>query len=252
MKYEISQQQYVDFLNNLSSSNATDRFPNSLTSRNGISVGTGSSLGIYSTSSPSVACNFLSWADLAAYLDWSGLRPMTELEFEKICRGTSLPIVGEYAWGNTAYTSATGFVNGGLPNESVLNAGANVCLTGTTGPLRVGIFAGTNTTRAQAGATFYGAMEYSGNIYERAISLSIAEGRLFTGIHGDGTISATGLADVLNWPANTTGNGVGIKGGAWIDVFPANLGVSERQFMLVTAHSGRLRITGGRGVRTAP
>ena len=32
------------------------------------------------------ACNFLNWNDLAAYLQWAALRPMTELEFEKICR----------------------------------------------------------------------------------------------------------------------------------------------------------------------
>ena len=39
--------------------------------------------------------------NLCTYLDWAGLRPMTELEYEKICRGPSAPVAGEYAWGST-------------------------------------------------------------------------------------------------------------------------------------------------------
>jgi formylglycine-generating enzyme required for sulfatase activity len=42
--------------------------------------------------------NILSWFDVAAYLDWAALRPMTELEFEKVCRGPENRIAGEYAW----------------------------------------------------------------------------------------------------------------------------------------------------------
>ena len=51
------------------------------------------------TDGQNLPCNFLSWMDLAAYLDWAALRPMTELEFEKICRGPNPPIAGEYVWG---------------------------------------------------------------------------------------------------------------------------------------------------------
>ncbi|MDI9573694.1 MAG: SUMF1/EgtB/PvdO family nonheme iron enzyme, partial [Bacteroidota bacterium] len=82
-KYEISQQQYVDFLNTLTSAQASTRYPNATTNRHAITV----SGGVYSTTNPYVACNFLSWMDGAAYSDWAGLRPMTELEFEKACRG---------------------------------------------------------------------------------------------------------------------------------------------------------------------
>ena len=194
----------------------------------------------------------MSWADFSAYLDWSGLRPMTEMEFEKACRGTSLPVSSEYAWGSTAITSATGFINGGLANEAVVNAGANSCIGGlTSGPLRVGIFAGTNTTRSQAGATFYGAMEFSGNVWERAISLLSSEGRLFTGLHGDGTLNSVGEANVLSWPANLTGIGQGLKGGAWIDGGLINLGISDRGFVL-QPYAERFRNVGGRGGRSAP
>ena len=76
-----------------------------------------------------MACNWLSWADVAAYLDWSGLRPMTELEFEKACRGPNAPVAGEYAWGsNAGLVQATSIVNGGLSNEVPGNTDANcVC-----------------------------------------------------------------------------------------------------------------------------
>jgi len=248
MKYEISQQQYVDFLNALSASNATTRFPNSLVSRNGIIV----TAGLYSTTNPAVACNFLSWTDFSAYLDWSGLRPMTEMEFEKACRGTSLPVLSEHAWGSAVLTTATGFINGGLANEAVVNAGANSCLGGlTSGPLRVGIFAGNNTTRVLAGSTFYGAMEFSGNLWEMAVTLSSVEGRSYTGFHGDGTLNILGEANVLNWPVSATGLGAGIKGSAWIDGSAVNSGVSDRAFVLQT-NIPRARSIGGRGVRTAP
>ncbi len=45
--------------------------------------------------------------DLAAFLDWDALRPMTELEFEKMSRGPLLPNAGEYIWGNQTITAAT-------------------------------------------------------------------------------------------------------------------------------------------------
>lgn len=47
-----------------------------------------------------VAISFISWYDLLAYADFAGLRPMTELEYEKACRGVLYPVANEYAWGN--------------------------------------------------------------------------------------------------------------------------------------------------------
>jgi hypothetical protein len=250
MKYEISQQQYVDFLNNISTASATARNTANISARNTISA----TAGVYSTTNPSVACNFLGWSDFAAYLDWSGLRPMTELEFEKICRGTLPSIASEYAWGTATITAATGISNSGLSNESASNLGANANYGGTAsninGPLRVGIFAGTNTTRSQAGATYYGAMEFSGNLWERVISMGAAEGRAYSGLHGDGEISAAGEANVTNWPASSTGVGGGIKGGSWGDPI-ANLQISDRS-SASTSFPLRYSTTGGRGIRTAP
>ncbi len=95
MKYEISQDQYKDFLNCLTGTQAATRNPGASTFRYSI---TGSHPN-FSTSKPFVACNFLSWKDGAAYADWAGLRPMTELEFEKACRGNLTPVADEFALG---------------------------------------------------------------------------------------------------------------------------------------------------------
>ena len=84
MKYEISQQGYVDFLNSLSQIQANNRKYTGTTYRYAI---TGTTPGSFHTTNPYVACNYLNWADLAAYFDWSGLRPITELEFENPAGG---------------------------------------------------------------------------------------------------------------------------------------------------------------------
>jgi len=63
MKYELSQQGYVDFLNSLTQAQANARKYNGTTYRYAI---TGNSPGTYSTANPYVACNNLNWADLAA------------------------------------------------------------------------------------------------------------------------------------------------------------------------------------------
>jgi formylglycine-generating enzyme required for sulfatase activity len=176
----------------------------------------------YATTNPFVACNYLSWMDGAAYSDWSGLRPMTELEFEKACRGTATPVANEYAWGNTTATAATGISNGGLANETPSNSGANAVYgnSGTGGPLRVGTFANGSSTRAQSGASYYGIMELSGNLWERPVTVGNATGRAFTGVHGDGALST-------QWPRQRNGlagpysdevtgaTGSGFRGGGW-------------------------------------
>ena len=43
----------------------------------------------------SCAAYYLSWTDLAAYLDWACLSPMTEIQFEKACRGAESPFLSE-------------------------------------------------------------------------------------------------------------------------------------------------------------
>ncbi|MFZ4060362.1 MAG: SUMF1/EgtB/PvdO family nonheme iron enzyme [Bacteroidia bacterium] len=205
-----------------------------------------------------IAMSQLNWMDGCAYMDWAGLRPMTELEFEKACRGDQAPLANEYAWGSTSITGATGISNGGSNNETFSNAGANCSYNnsgGVQGPLRVGAFAGGATTRAQAGASYYGIMEMSGNVWERAVTVGNANGRGFTGIHGNGRLSAAGHANQTSWPglsgSEVTGaSGSGWRSGDWYhDASYAR--VSDRTVAAYT-YSFRYSLDGFRGVRVFP
>ncbi|MFA7361585.1 MAG: SUMF1/EgtB/PvdO family nonheme iron enzyme [Candidatus Kapaibacterium sp.] len=256
MKYEITQQEYVDFLNCLTSSQDTARYSfASAGNRYGVTYSSGG----YSTSYPYVACNFINWNDVAAFLDWSGLRPMTELEFEKACRGTLPPVPNEYAWGNTDLAAGPYTLeNIGTSMESVLSAysptSGNAAIQQTiaaniNGPVRVGIFAGhsLNWNRITSGATYYGIMEMSGNLEERCVTVGNPTGRAFNGLHGNGLLSTTGYANVTNWP-NSAALGAGFRGGIYRGT-TVRARVSYRYYAGMR-HPDRLDYIGGRGVRS--
>ena len=205
-----------------------------------------------------IAMSQLNWMDGCAYVDWAGLRPMTELEYEKACRGDQAPLANEYAWGSTSITGATGISNGGANNETFSNAGANCAYNnsgGVQGPLRVGAFAGGATTREQAGASYYGIMEMSGNLWERAVTIGNADGRGFTGVHGNGRLSSGGHANETSWPGLSSGevtgaSGSGFRGGDWSpDASVAR--VSDRNYAAAT-NTFRYSNSGFRGVRVFP
>jgi hypothetical protein len=74
----------------------------------------------YSASAPDERCPWLSWADCAAYAAWAGLRPMTELEYEKAIRGPQDPVpndAGVSYWG-------VANVNHGAIYERLVTAGS--------------------------------------------------------------------------------------------------------------------------------
>ena len=250
MKYQVTQGQYVDFLNTLSQAQADTRLHTGSSNRHAI---TGSGVGSYATSLPFVAMNYMSWADGAAFADWAGLRPLTELEFEKVARGPLAPVVNEYAWGSTSMTQATGLANAGTVSETPTPSGANANYwevdNAIQGPVRVGSFAGAGRSRRDAGAGFYGALELSGNLWERPVTVANAEGRAFAGTHGDGALDASGNANVLSWPGPGA-IGSGFRGGGWhaSDVI---LRVSDRIFAADT-DTVRYGDVGWRGARTAP
>jgi hypothetical protein len=279
MKYEITQDQYVAFLNTVDSTQAARLdISNAYSVRNGISQWTVDhplKPGEYSTTNPYVPAN-TSVADLFAYLDWAALRPMTELEFEKACRGPVAPVPNEFAWGTPdilGYNSTTGtrtaarykLSNAGTANEFVdtnYSVAAGNAIWENTSPLnpyyyitRAGAFAGSpsNTGRITAGATYYGIMEMTGNLVEQLVTMGYPEGRVFTSQPGDGILAATGFSNE-NWPGQPTyWQGSGFKGGYYATLSPFDLMVSDRSgaadnFYFFGARAG----TGGRGVRTAP
>ncbi|MBU3744702.1 MAG: hypothetical protein FGM61_09200, partial [Sediminibacterium sp.] len=193
-----------------------------------------------------IACNYLSWDDVAAFLDWAALRPMTELEYEKAARGTVTPVSNECAWGSSSFTAVGSITSGATESEVSGTAGANVTGSGAygTGPVRVGMYANGSTNRTTAGASYYGVMELSGNVWEQVVGIGNSNCRSFTGAIGNGAVDASGNADVGNWP--TAGN-IGLRGGSYSSS-STSLRVSDRSSMSAGG-SSRLSDLGGRGVR---
>jgi formylglycine-generating enzyme required for sulfatase activity len=300
MKYEITQQQYVDFLNSLNRSqqnartgtalqsgltSVTQRYVMSATAtpsaRNGIACSStvpastpitfqcdlnGNGIGGEANDGLWTACNHLSWSDVAAYLDWSGLRPLTELEYEKACRGPVAPpspVIADLPWGpQTVSSAAYTLVNAGTANEQIAtnysttvgNALYTITSTILAGPARVGIFAGNtqNSGRVTAGASLYGIMELAGNVNERTVTVGNTLGRAYTGLHGNGQLNASGTYDVANWPS-ALGEGAGQRGGSWesqgLNMLSSDRITATQFYPFLTT---RLSNDGGRGVRTAP
>jgi hypothetical protein len=308
MKYEIVQAAYRDFLNTLTYDQQFTRTSVAPTSATGTSALSGGSFRNYlevktpgvSNTTPAVygcdasgnnvfdeagdgewiACNFLAWVDVAAYLDWSGLAPMSELQYERICRGNSSAggnpaVLGEFAWGtNTIFSSPYSLTGGGTASELASNASIAVgnaayITTSSAGPLRNGIFATALSNRITSGSSFYGVMEMSGNMPEYCIMLGSQAGRSCRLVpNGNGVLSALGNAQLsvggtgfwpgmegnLNLAATTTcsgtcevtsSGGIRFRGGAIGD--PASsLSISDRGTTFTpTARSSN---RGGRGV----
>ena len=166
MKYEISQEQYMQFLNTLSrsnqnyriatnitpatsnvsnvyvmSNNASRQYRNAIVCEPIIPVGgepiefkmdyNGNRVYNEADDGAAIACNYLSVHDVMAYLDWAALRPLTDFEFEKMARG---PYIGSYgysfqkAWGTADITEVTGITNPGTATEAPSNSGEGICV----------------------------------------------------------------------------------------------------------------------------
>jgi hypothetical protein len=248
---------------------------------------------VYESATPHVACRCMRWSDCAAYAAWAGLRPMTELEYEKACRGPLRPVPDEYAWGTAGLAGAAdhkspkeaplgardGYAlqNPGKPDECAVWKGDNgpdasrgnavwdgavrrVSKGGTPandaikGPVRAAIFATPDSGRPAAGASYWGILELSGNLWERVVNVGQASGRRFAGKHGE-------------WPVpvgpEQWGAGFGCRGGS-VNAWPGKndtqaLRVSNREMASHTSavarewtmgHSGNKHM-GFRCVRTA-
>lgn len=217
MKYEMSQRQYADFLNTLNPNQASNRYDKANVNKYGYTILDRN--GEYSTAHPDRACGFITPADGCAYADWSGLRPMTELEFEKICRGSGRPAVsGEFAWGTTKSKNAVSVNGTESDREAIAKSGANSYYSEPNFrplfPLNIGIFAGPGKSREHSGASFYGVMEMGSNLQETCVSIGNRYGRAFTFRNSDGRLAADGFADEDGWPLRD-GKGAGYRGGTF-------------------------------------
>jgi formylglycine-generating enzyme required for sulfatase activity len=202
MKYEVSQGNYVSFLNNIgdyfSRNRAVFGGKNYYKQRGSISLEDGR----YKTNDPNRPANFLSWDDDAAFADWAALRPMTELEFEKACRGPVKPVFsGSFPWGNNSREKLSRYYNqdGDLVMEGSLSekdlSDANLEFFG---------------------ASYYWVMDLSGSVWDRCVSLGDEKGRTFEGTHGDGRLSGySGDATNPDWPKVDGKGGISYRGGGY-------------------------------------
>lgn len=273
MKYELTQQAYVEFLNTLKQGQQNGRVQGDLNTlgentyaygsntagwRNGIMIKQaapnvvfamdGNENGIYdeidticegemvgdvcqgrmlqrNIDGQDWAVNLVCFWDLLAYAEFSGLRPMTELEYEKACRGPRLPAPNEFAWGNATltffhgkhraildegtgterpadYYNAGGWVRQGTVTKK--DDGTTIRNGYASGPLRVGCFADSTTNRTAAGASYWGVMNLSDNVSEMCANASWNIGRQFVGTHGSGILTETGDAINGDWMGDGT------------------------------------------------
>jgi formylglycine-generating enzyme required for sulfatase activity len=239
MKYELTEGQWVSFFNTLSPEARTNRDITSaaaggknsdgVVNRNTVVWDSANPRSGAASLRPDRPVTYVSWPDVLAYADWAGLRPVTELEYEKMARGVDIqPLEDELAWGTTSSSQAGAAEI--YPDadedgtEQIFNGSANLnrnnlgwssgdgrpegAAAGQKGPLRAGIFAESSTSRITSGAGFYGAMELSGNLSEMVVNVGQPEGRQFLGTHGDGSLTTLsgyeGHATNIDWPGIDT------------------------------------------------
>jgi formylglycine-generating enzyme required for sulfatase activity len=227
MKYSLTEAQYVQFLNCLSrkqqqshvmsdiSSDTIDQYyvmTNTNTEKDRAAIicrrtGNGETTPVtFYTAAANRAVNSISYHDVSAFACFAGLRPITELEYEKAARGTLPAVSGEFAWGTTNIGRVfhfDGIDGSGLetPISQIKGMLCN-CNFGTgiapfekdnkessdnpgwEGPVSVGVFENSPvlegyTERECTGASYYGVMEMCGNVWENLISVGRAQGRAF-------------------------------------------------------------------------
>lgn len=278
MKTEINQGQFTEFLNTLTYDQQktlmgtyTGVQPNILNTYYANVNGNRCSIiisvsGVYNTK-PAVftssfaysGANYLTWSDLTAFLDWAALRPMTEFEYEKSCRGTLTPVANEYPWGSIDLTAGNISTNTNTANEATntLSTTKGVCIYNTNYVVRGGATALAASDRLNAGATYYGILDMAGNAYEQCIGGASYDYSGFTNANGDGYLSAIGAANTTGWPAiGGLNSGTILRGGSCWSYASAqttkDLQTSDRYYYNYNNSFNQTKDyrVGGRGVRS--
>ena len=193
--------------------------------------------------------------DFLAFLDWAALRPMTEFEYEKASRGPVVPLLNEFAWGTTDSYNVNWYWN--RINRNTKNEVLNIAPLGPQNfgmgmVSRVGVSATPTSDRLHAGATYYGIMDMTSNVFERAIGGYNFDYSGFTAVNGDGNLDSYGFANVMGWPIDYNNRDsyetyFMRKGGSASSYYNAT--VSSRQ-VLNWGDGNRANAQGGRGVRS--
>lgn len=199
MKYEMSQGEYARFLNGIDTAfiathiihNESGYYQN----KGGI-VKRGN---LYKATNTNRPCNFISWDDAMAYADWSCLRPYTELEFSKACRGTAVSERTTYPWGTSSKNTLSRYIN----EEGDIQYDGSIDESGLT-----------DFNLEIHGASFYWILDLAGGLWERVITIGDSTGRMFMGTHGDGVLK-NGFADNADWPKGNVEKGFGFRGGGF-------------------------------------
>ncbi len=163
LKFEMSEQQYADFLNCLTTSQQSTLgvAGSSITSNNGV----------YFAASPNLACNGFTNIRALAYADWAGLRPMSVLEYSKAALGPYKPT-----------SNSTTPLSGYFSNAVVQNVGNT-----DSG----------SSSKTASGSGYFGMKDMGGNLAEEVVNLNHVN--FSKNIHGDGVLSSNGGSDVANW-----------------------------------------------------
>ena len=125
---------------------------------------------VYETDRPDAACAGLMCSEGVAFVAWAGLRPMTELEFEKAGRGPLKPAPQTDAGRRASGTRMAG-----------------------RGPLKL--------VPGKA-VSYWGIRGLTGPLAEQVIAVGNFRGRAFTGSHGDGATDRP-----TDWPEGFLGFG---------------------------------------------
>jgi formylglycine-generating enzyme required for sulfatase activity len=203
MKYELTQGQYADFLNTL---NHQSTYFRAIHGGAGYAKERGSIElrgDRYAALHPDRPANYVSWDDGAAFADWAGLRPYTELEFEKACRGPEPVRPGMFPWGTSSREKLKRRVR---PDDDLETAGE-------ADESRLA-----DDTRDVLGASYYWVMDLAGSVWERTVTIGHPLGRAFRGTNGDGRLDGFGFATNDDWPKGDVGRGgYGYRGGGYYE-----------------------------------
>ena len=229
MRRQMTQGEFTDYINSLFFHAKSCRFPYGGQGFYRYTVFKTES-GQRAATRPNRANNWMSWTDAISWLWWAGLRPMSEMEYEKACRGEAPAVAEEFAWGTSALETSL-VIKGDEGSEESLPSNCNInnaLVTfqggdGGAGPVRDDAFAlqgthlaeaqdasgyavfvdqgdgasftpaHTGESRAAAGSSYYGIMGMSGNLWEFVVTAGNDVGRSYAGAHGTGELDKMGV-----------------------------------------------------------